>query len=85
MAFRRIRILLLFGLVCFPLFLSERLLTPRGTGPRLPVVFPEYGESSLKLNLKFLCLFSLPTVYDYNINIHISWCYLERCVLDMPY
>ena len=65
------RILLLFGLVCFPPFLSERLLipTPSGTGPRLPVVFPEYGESSLESSeaneSQVFVLFSLPTVYDY--------------------
>ena len=77
MAFRRIRILLLFGLVCFPPFLSERLLIyTNATGPRLPVVFTEYGESSLEWSeaneSQVFVLFSLPTVYDYNINIHIS-------------
>ena len=76
MAFRRIRILLLFGLVCYPPFLSERLLTPRGTGPRIPVVFPEYGESSLELNLKFLfysaCLLFMIIISTFTL-VDVIW------------
>ena len=72
------RILLLFGLVCCPPFLSERLLvpTPRGTGPRLPVVFPEYGESSLELNLKFLfysaCLLFMIIISTFTL-VDVIW------------
>ena len=76
------RILLLLGFVCFPPLLSEHLLTPRGTGPHLPVVIPEYGESSLELNLKFLfysaCLLFMIIISTFTL-VDVIW------RGDMPY